>query len=255
MKYQLIRSATAKLDFGGTCFLLDPWFAPKGKGVCYGGEGERSPIVDMPCKMWQAESRADCILLSHTHSDHFDEYAVEALDKDHPVICQPEDTSCPLLAAFEDVRPMDSGIFNEVALERVNAQHGTSPAVLEDMGPGSGWVLMAAEEPTLYWTGDTVWCDDVQKTIDVFHPDVIVVHAGGAMWNGELIIMDEAQVVRVCEAAPWATVIAVHLEATNHGTVTRASLRAAAEAAGIDEERLRIPADGEALVILQDKAF
>ncbi len=254
MKYQLIRHATAKLDFGGTCFLLDPWFAPKGKGLSYAGK-VNSPLTGMPCKMWQAESRTDCIVLSHTHSDHFDSYAAEALDRDHPVICQPGDETCPLLAAFEDVRPMDSGLFNEVALERVNAQHGTSPEVLADMGPGSGWVFMAAEEPAVYWTGDTVWCEDVRRAIETFRPGVIIVHAGAAQWNGEAITMDAAGVIETCKAAPEATVIAVHLEAADHGTLTRKALREAAEAAGISGQQLRIPADGEEIVILQDTAF
>ena len=254
MKYQLIRNATAKLFYGNAVFLLDPAFAKKGTGPSYAGE-KHSPLVDMPCMMWEAESRTDAIVLSHIHSDHFDAAAAEALDKDHPMLIQPEDEGNELLKDFIDVRPGTSGIFNEVAYERVPARHGTSPAVLEDMGPGTGVVFMAAGEDTLYWAGDTVWFEGVEEAIRTFAPKVIVVHAGSAMWNGEPIIMNEEDVIRVCKAAPEAKVIAVHMECCDHCVVTRDSLRKAADAAGISPEQLIIPKDGEETVILQEAAF
>ena len=156
MKYQLIRNATAKLSYGDSVFLLDPAFAKKGMGPSYAGE-RRSPLVDMPCMMWEAESRTDAIVISHIHSDHFDAAAAEALDKDHPVFCQPSEAGHELLARFEDVRPLEEGsLFNGVAMQRVPARHGTSPEVLVDMGEASGIVFFAAGEPTVYWAGDTV---------------------------------------------------------------------------------------------------
>ena len=254
MKYQLIRNAAAKLFYGGSVFLLDPAFAKKGTGPSYAGK-EHSPLVDMPCRMWEAESRTDAIVLSHIHSDHFDAAAAEALDKDHPVLVQPGDEANELLKDFVDVRPGTSGIFNEVAFERVPARHGTSQAVLDDMGPGTGVVFMAAGEPTIYWAGDTVWYKEVEKAIRTFQPEVIVVHAGSAMWNGEPIIMNAEDVIAVCKAAPNAKVIAVHMECCDHCTVTRKDLRDAADAAGISENQLLIPADGEEIVIAQEAAF
>ena len=69
------------------------------------------------------------------------------------------------------------------------------------------------------------------------------------MWDGTPIIMDAAQTLALAEAFPHATVIATHMEALDHCTVSRAALRKAAKERGIDSERLRIPADGETLVI------
>ena len=154
-----------------------------------------------------------------------------------------------------DARPGTSGIFNALAFERVPARHGTSQAVLDDMGPGTGVVFMAAGEPTIYWAGDTVWYKEVEKAIRTFQPEVIVVHAGSAMWNGEPIIMNAEDVIAVCKAAPNAKVIAVHMECCDHCIVSRAELRAKAEAAGISEEQLLIPADGEEIAIQQEAAF
>lgn len=57
--------------------------------------------------------------------------------------------------------------------------------------------------------------------------------------------MDAEQTIAVCRAAPNSTVIATHMEALDHATVSRAELRQQADAAGIDN--LLIPADGETL--------
>ena len=78
-------------------------------------------------------------------------------------------------------------------------------------------------------------------------PDIIVTHSCGARWDGDLIVMDEAQTITVCKAAPSARVIATHMEALDHATVSRADLRRAADATGIAATRLLIPEDGETL--------
>jgi hypothetical protein len=61
--------------------------------------------------------------------------------------------------------------------------------------------------------------------------------------------MDAAQTIAVCRSAPQSTIIAVHMEALDHGTVSRRELRAQAEASGIGPERLRIPRDGEEIEV------
>jgi hypothetical protein len=69
------------------------------------------------------------------------------------------------------------------------------------------------------------------------------------MWGDypDPIVMDAAQTAAVCKAAPNSTIIAVHMESLDHGTVTRADLREQANAEGITESQLLIPADGETL--------
>jgi hypothetical protein len=57
--------------------------------------------------------------------------------------------------------------------------------------------------------------------------------------------MDEEQTIALCRAAPDAVVVAIHLEALDHCTVTRATLRSMAEKRGITAQQLVIPADGE----------
>ena len=51
----------------------------------------------------------------------------------------------------------------------------------------------------------------------------------------------------VCKAAQNKTVIATHMDALDHATISRIELRAYAESNGILPEQLLIPEDGEIL--------
>jgi L-ascorbate metabolism protein UlaG (beta-lactamase superfamily) len=117
------------------------------------------------------------------------------------------------------------------------------------MGEASGFVFNAPGEPVVYWPGDTVLCNEVRSVLANEKPAVVIPHSAGAVWNGVKILFDEVETVEICEAVPDATVVAVHLDSYDHGTVSRASLRAYASSRGIDTSRLRIPDDGETLIL------
>ena len=62
--------------------------------------------------------------------------------------------------------------------------------------------------------------------------------------------MDEEDVLACYLAAPWTTVVASHVEAVNHGNVSREYLRAFVDRLGVGGMVL-IPADGEALTFVK----
>lgn len=115
------------------------------------------------------------------------------------------------------------------------------------MGNASGFIFQAENEPTIFWIGDSIWNNNAADVIDKFQPDIIITHSCGAVWTDDkvLIVMDAKQTVEVCKAAPDAKVIATHMEAVDHATITRADLRACANEAGIKTSQLLIPLDGE----------
>ena len=83
--------------------------------------------------------------------------------------------------------------------------------------------------------------------IDTHKPAAIVVNAGAAQFlEGGPITMDANDVLKVCAAAPAATIVAVHMEAINHCLLTRAELEQAV-AGSPHQPRVSIPADGEML--------
>ena len=188
------------------------------------------------------------MLVTHLHRDHFDDTAKRLLDKHLPLFCQPPDTERLHADGFTDVRARATGTrsFHDILIARTEGQHGTGE-IGEQMAPVSGFVLAAADEPTVYIAGDTILCDEVREAIDSFRPDVIVVNASAAQFNeGGPIVMDNDDVVELARIAPDLQIVAVHFECVSHSTETRADLR----------ERLRrealtnvsVPEDGAALL-------
>jgi L-ascorbate metabolism protein UlaG (beta-lactamase superfamily) len=246
---QLIRNATMRLRYAGRVYLTDPLLGPKHSLPSFAGKSP-NPLVDLPVAPEDVFAGVDLVLLSHLHRDHFDPVAQQMLPRDLPILCQPGEEGRVAKDGFTQVTALtDTTRDGAVTITRVPGQHGAG-AVLRDMGAVSGFVLQAAGEPTVYWAGDSIWYDGVAQTIARFQPRVIITHSAGAVWGeGGLIIMDAAQTVAVCRAAPASTVVAIHLDAFDHATVSRAELRAYADAAGIPTARLLIPADGETLAL------
>jgi L-ascorbate metabolism protein UlaG (beta-lactamase superfamily) len=249
VELQLIRNATMRLRYAGRLYLTDPLLGPRHSLPSFAGKSP-NPLVDLPVTPEAVYAGVDLVLVSHLHRDHFDPAAQQMLPKDLPILCQPGDEERLAGYGFTRVAPLAEATRDgAVTITRVPGQHGAG-AVLRDMGMVSGFVLQAPGEPTVYWAGDTIWYDGVAQTITRFQPGVIITHSAGAVWGqGGLIIMDAAQTVTVCRAAPASTVVAIHLDAFDHATVSRAELRTYAEAAGIPAERLLIPADGATLAL------
>jgi L-ascorbate metabolism protein UlaG (beta-lactamase superfamily) len=248
MELQLNRNATMRLRYNGRHLLLDPFLAAKHAIRSFAGISP-NPTVDLPLTPAKVVADVETVVVSHLHSDHFDEVAQNILSKSLPLFCQPGDEEKIEEKGFTAVLPIsDSIIWQGITITRTPAQHGTGQWA-ERMGNVSGFIFRTASEPTIYWAGDTIWYEAIAEVIEREQPDVIITHSGGAHFgDNSIIVMDIAQTLTVCQAAPQATVIAIHLEALDHCPVTRADLRAQATAAGISADRLRIPDNGEVLL-------
>lgn len=243
MNIHLIRNATLRLEVAGQTLLIDPYFASKHSLPSFAGVSP-NPTVALPVPIQTITKHIDACLVSHLHSDHFDEVAWTNLPKTLGLFCQPSDEEKIKSKGFENVTPItDTVTWHGITIIRTPGQHG-SGKVLEDMGLVSGFVFQAVSEPTLYWAGDTILYEDVKETLKRYEPDVIVTHSCAAKWDGTLIVMDAAQTLEVCRLAPNSKVVATHMEALDHATLNRAALRDYAGAAGVTN--LLIPSDGEA---------
>lgn len=247
MKLQLIRSATMRITYNNHCFITDPYFADKHCGRSYTGR-LKSPLAELPFSIKDILSGVEAVLVSHVHSDHFDTAAQEMLPKELPIICQSEDEIIIREKGFKTVYPVEKDfLWNGIHIQRILGKHGSGD-VLKDMGISSGFLLEANGEPSIYWTGDTVLCDEVREAIAMWKPKIIITHSGGAVWGSNVkILMDDVQTIEVCKLAPQSTVIAVHMDSVDHATVSRMDLREYARKNGIRDEQLIIPADGETL--------
>lgn len=248
MQLQLVRSATLRVEYNRRWFVVDPYLAARHSRPSYAGKSP-NPLVDLPFPAHEVMADVDMVLISHLHSDHFDPAAQELLPRDTPIFCQLGDEARLAAMGFRHVTPIAGSLtWHGIEITRTPCQHGSGD-VLVDMGQASGFIFRAGQEPAVYWAGDTIWNDVLAGIVARVRPQVIVTHSCGAVWgDGVLIVMDAAQTIEVCRAAPWSAVVATHMDSVDHATVSRSDLRQAAAAHGIRPEQLLIPADGETLV-------
>jgi L-ascorbate metabolism protein UlaG (beta-lactamase superfamily) len=247
MQIQLIRNATLRLIYHGQLILIDPYFAPKHTLPSYADKSP-NPLVDLPMESADILGGVQAVIVSHLHMDHFDSVAKALLPKDLPLFCQPGNDAAIHEAGFQDVCVIeDQVVWNGITITRTEGQHGDLETV-RLMGNVSGFIFEADDEPTLYWSGDTIWYEGIERVIADKQPAVIVTHSCGATWQGSApIVMDAKQTATVCQFAPDSTIVAVHMDALDHATVSRAELRDYADTHGVSAQQLLIPADGETL--------
>jgi L-ascorbate metabolism protein UlaG (beta-lactamase superfamily) len=193
----------------------------------------------------------DAVIVTHLHQDHWDEAAKQLVPKDKPVFVQNKQDKATIQASgFTDVRLLGPhSEFKGIKLIKTAGQHGSdqimaSPA-REILGEVCGVVFKHPGEKTIYLAGDTVWNEHVQLSLNQHAPDVVILNAGDAQIPGlGSIIMGKHDVYEVYQAAPRATLIATHMEAVNHATLSRAELREFAVEKGM-ANRLLVPQDGE----------
>ncbi|HCE6543732.1 TPA: MBL fold metallo-hydrolase [Pseudomonas aeruginosa] len=258
VQIQQIRNATLKIRYAGKTFLVDPLLAKKGAYPGFEGtfrSNLRNPLVDLPMPAKDVLAGVDAIIVSHTHLDHWDGGEHQFIRKDIPLYVQHEaDARLIRGQGFTDVRVLDeSAEFEGVRLTKTGGQHGTdkmyaNTQIAEFLGQAMGIVFQAPGYKTIYVVGDTIWRGEVDQALATFNPDVVVLNAGEARLVGYTgsIIMSKDDVLRAAQAAPKATIVASHMDAINHMTLSRKQLRDFVQQQGI-EDRVRIPRDGESV--------
>ncbi len=247
MKLQLIRNATMKIEYSGKTILTDPFLGSKFSYESFVGKSQ-NPTVNLPFSPTEVLKGVELCIVSHLHPDHFDPAAIQEMNKDIPILCQPDDDHMIRGVGFSNVEAIDSSIkWEKFEIIRTHGLHGLG-TWSQQMGNVSGFILKSENEPIIYWTGDTVWYDEIKKTINEFKPEIIITHSGGASFvRGEPIIMDAEQTVTLCKASPDSKVIAIHMESLDHLTVSRAELREFTNRNSVESNQLLIPEDGEIL--------
>ena len=244
------RNATLLIHYAGKKILVDPIFADKGTYPPFPSllrSTERNPLHASPIPISEM-TKADAVIITHLHTDHFDEEAKQQLPKNIPVYVQNQaDKEVLLLAAFRNVQILGNDTrFGTIRLIKTNGQHGYESEIVTALGNVCGVIMQHEQEKTVYIAGDTVWYDEVDNIISDYQPPVIIVNAGANSAMDKQLIMGKQDVLKVHNAAPSARIIATHMEGINHWVLSRSELQAFAEQHKFTEQLL-IPNDGETL--------
>ena len=257
ISYQHIRNATAKIEMAGSTFLVDPYLAPKGSYAGFEGtinSQKRNPLIDMKEPVEKVLEGVDAVIVTHTHADHWDEYAQKVLPKTLPIFVQNAgDARIIRSQGFKDVRVVGKNTeFNQVKLSKTGGQHGTDqmyaiPQFAELVGEAMGVVMQADGEKTLYIVGDTIWNEEVEFALNRYKPEIIVMNTGYAQVEGnpDGIIMGKADVAKARQVAPKADIITVHMDAVNHAAVTSDDMRKFVKEHKLS--KVAVPKEGEVL--------
>ncbi len=254
MKFKQIRNATIIVEFAGKRFLVDPMLSEKGAFPGFEGTVNShiaNPTVELPVPMSEILD-VDTVIVTHTHPDHWDDAAKKLVPKDMLLFAQNDKDAHQIRSGgFRNVRVLEEcNDFEGITMIKTRGQHGRGKAlegpIGEILGIVSGIVFKHPSEKTLYIAGDTVWYQAVDETLKKHNADIVVLNSGDAkVLPDESIIMGKRDIGEVYEAAPRATIIASHMEAVNHATLSRRELREFVTEKGMSQ-RVLIPADGEA---------
>lgn len=253
MKVQLIRNATMVVEYAGKRMLADPMFAKKGELArgpmpAKDWNWKRNPNNDLPVSIKEIIKDIDFVFLTHLHFDHWDEAAANALPKDIKVFVQDEhDKKIIAKAGFTNLEILsENSKFGDIKLGSTKAQHGKG-FILKLAGQVTGMILEHPSEKTLYIAADTVWYDEVEKTINKFNPEVIIVNGGDNRFIiGDQLIMSKEDIHQTHLAAPNSDIVVVHMEGVYHNTLTRKELKTFVNEKSISD-RIIIPEDGETI--------
>ena len=225
MEIQLWRNATVLLNFDKVKFLIDPMLGTKKSfGVFPWTNDDHlnplddhlNPLTDLPFTKKKLDTLLDdldAVVISHLHPDHWDERAVQLLSKKIPIICPYHIAKTIERYGFTNVMTIKSNkVFKGVQINLTNGKHGTGE-IGEKMGKVNGFVF-SKNNRSIYFSGDSIWCDEVKQAIEQYTPENIVVAGGAATFAvGAPVTMTSKDVVELCRQFPKPRIFITHLEA------------------------------------------
>lgn len=218
-----IGTATVLLRVAGFTVLTDPNFLHQGQHAKLGG-GLRSKRLTQPAMDIDELPPLDVVVLSHHHGDHFDEVAIERLDKQLPIVTTRHAAAKLRRQGFRQplaLRTWDSHTLEkDGATIRVTAlpgKHAPDP-LARVLPPVMGSLLEIAPADAsapyrIYVTGDTLLHDGLDE-IPRRHPDLdlALVHLGGTRIAGILLTMDAQQGLALLRLVQPRAAIPVHYD-------------------------------------------
>ncbi|WP_298706529.1 MBL fold metallo-hydrolase [uncultured Veillonella sp.] len=160
------------------------------------------------------------------------------------------------IIGFTDVCVLEeSANFNGVTITKRSGSHGTAEmytnkVLAGNLGDAMGVVFSEENENTVYLMGDTIWTPEINKNLNRYEPDVLIMNTGYAKVLGydDSIIMGTEDVGKAAKLAPKAKIITVHMDTVNHTATSRADMHKYVKGSEL-EKQVTIPEDGETVTL------
>jgi L-ascorbate metabolism protein UlaG (beta-lactamase superfamily) len=242
---RVLGGPTTLIGYGGLRFLTDPTFDAPGEYPLGGG---RSLTKTAPCAADPADlGPLDAVLLSHDqHPDNLDTSG-RALLAGVPLVLTSRSAAARLGGTTRGLAPWDAVELprpdgGTVTVTATPAQHG--PDGCEPVtGEVVGFVLTAADLPTVHVSGDNASLDVVREIAGRVGPvDTAVLFAGAArtaLFDGALLTVDGTRAAEAAAILGARRVVPAHCDSWAHFSETRDDVVAAFTTAGI-ADRLQL---------------
>lgn len=241
-----IGTATAILEINGVSFLTDPFFSPAGSTWKYGDM--TLEVSDSPALRLDQLPVIDAVLLSHEdHPDNLDELGRQLLDGRH-VFTTPD--GAKNLAPRPAVHGMKPWEEIETVIAGQKFKIVATPTQHLPGGECTGFIVTGDADSfgygrdglpnAIYFTGDTVYIDELPQMKDRFHICATVMNLGNAhapLPEGPLqITMGGKDGARLFREIKADVLVPMHYESWKHFTQFGAELRQAFEDESISDK-------------------
>jgi len=255
MEIQFIRQATVAVAHKNIKILIDPILADEGtESPIEFSNKKKNPTIQLPIDKNQLIKDVDAVLLTHYHPDHFDLEAERILPKNILIFCQPYDEKNLKDKGFSNLQVIDS-VFNwqEITISRFPARHYKEATGAPPFGESSSYFLQTKNE-TVFFTGDAIFDDRLKSSLTATQPKLIIANTGECHFieenpvlaPGISMTLTRIELNEMTRLLPESKIIAVHMDAINHCSLTKDDLRKYIENEKL-EKNIVVPNEGDIL--------
>ncbi len=208
---------------GGTSILIDPWI-------------DGNPAFP---KNYEMPQKIDLLLITHGHSDHFNDAMPIAKEYKPKILGMFELTSWMEQHGAENTNGMNYGgsvQFKDVTISMVEAKHSSSiqdEGKLIYAGNPAGFMIAVENGPTLYHAGDTSLFSDMRLFRELYAPDF------GMLPIGDNYTMGPKHAAQAAKFLGLKQVLPIHHSTFPALTGTPDQLESQLEGSGIEVARVK----------------
>ncbi|NLR67719.1 MBL fold metallo-hydrolase [Chitinophaga varians] len=255
LQIQLIRQATVKITMHQQHLLIDPVLADEGtEPPIFFSNERKNPTIGLPFHRDSVLKNVDAILLTHYHPDHFDMAAEKYVPKDMLIFCQPGDDAKLKEKGFTHTQVIDSTMtWQGISFHRYLSSHYPGANGEPPFGISSSWYLQSGTD-AVFITGDAILDDRLKASLAATRPPIVIANSGECHFTREnpvlapgiTMTLTTGELKAITQLLPATTVVAVHMDAINHCSLTKAELRQYVAKEKL-QKRIRVPNEGEVL--------